>query len=327
MSNYNQLNIYRKQMIKLGLNTQQYAQLINMPYEVVKDIIYDKEGDYSMDIKNILRKNVFQKHEEIENDLDNAKLKALNIKKEDIDYLDWYNNVYSKDVLFEKCNINSIRDFERNYYIELRNKKASRWYYSCIIGKIEYANHNIKESEKVKFLKQLYDIYENNNKDKYVINTSDEIMEFFINNDIEKILKKHNMTQLDLARKVKISPSTLSAIISRKGKYERTTITMKKIYNYLNDNKLINDIRQAQINGENEIIENVKDTFKDEPLEIKVATTTEKPFIIDMKEKQIKEPVNIYNENVQDEILRKLLINRLTEEEKELIRIFGGKVE
>ena len=27
-----------------------------------------------------------------------------------------------------------------------------------------------------------------------------------------------------------------------------------------------------------------------------------------------------------DEILRKILINRLTEEEKELIRIFGGKI-
>ena len=54
MSNYNQLNIYKRQMLKLGLTTKEYANLLDMPYEVVKDVIYDKEGDYKMVIKDFL---------------------------------------------------------------------------------------------------------------------------------------------------------------------------------------------------------------------------------------------------------------------------------
>ena len=48
-------NIYLKQMQRLGLNPKQYATLIDMPYEVVKDFIYEREGEYDMTIKELLR--------------------------------------------------------------------------------------------------------------------------------------------------------------------------------------------------------------------------------------------------------------------------------
>ena len=43
-------NIYMKQMQELGLNPKQYAELISIPYGVVKDFIYGKEGDYEIDV-------------------------------------------------------------------------------------------------------------------------------------------------------------------------------------------------------------------------------------------------------------------------------------
>ena len=67
MTNYTQTNIYRRQMQELGLNPKQYAKLIDMPYEVVKDMLYDKEGEYSMEIKGLLRNTMFNKHQDIEN--------------------------------------------------------------------------------------------------------------------------------------------------------------------------------------------------------------------------------------------------------------------
>ena len=47
------MNIYKKQMQELGLNTKQYAELINIDYAIVKDFINDK-GDYNMGLKDLL---------------------------------------------------------------------------------------------------------------------------------------------------------------------------------------------------------------------------------------------------------------------------------
>ena len=157
MTNYTQTNIYRRQMQELGLNPKQYAKLIDMPYEVVKDMLYDKEGDYSMEIGNILRKNMFNKHQDIENNFENAKFNAMRIKKEDSEI----------DLLFEKLPVSSITDFEKRYCIMVDGKRASHWYYTLLCGKREYDGHYIDVRKKRNFLEQLYDILVNDNADNY----------------------------------------------------------------------------------------------------------------------------------------------------------------
>ena len=100
-------NIYLRQMQELGLNPKQYAKLINIPYEVVKDFIYGREGDYNMGLKDLLRRNMVEKHQEVEENFEGAKLKALEIKhnESDIYYIEWYNNEYSIELLKKKLMI------------------------------------------------------------------------------------------------------------------------------------------------------------------------------------------------------------------------------
>ena len=333
MSNYNQLNIYRKQMIKLGLNTKEYAQLINMPYEVVKDIIYDKKGDYSMDIKNILRKNMFEKHEEIENDIENARLKGNEIKMNN-DVMKWYREEYTPELSKEKFGLSSLAQFERSFEITIDGKRASHWFYTAILPK-KYLN-KVDNDVISEFVEQLYDILVNENLDKYKKDvtriqqikikriTDNKYLDWYKNFDKEEFFEKYNLDNEKIAHDLKMAYSSACSLTS--GKYMSLN-GIKQFYKYVE--KLEREYTTKNV--VNEIIEDVKDTFKDEPLEVKVEATTEEPIIIDMKEdvdmKEEQNPVNIYNENVQDEILRKLLINRLTDEEKELIRIFGGKLD
>ncbi len=60
---------------------------------------------------------------------------------------------------------------------------------------------------------------------------------------------------------------------------------------------------------------------------ITTATTFEEPVVIEMNN-QTEEPINIISQRtIEQDMFKKLLINRLTEEEKMLIELFGGKVE
>lgn len=322
MANYAQNNIYRKQMQQLGLNTKQYAKLIEIPYEVVKDFIYDKEGRYSMEIKNLLRKNMFNKHQEIENDYDNAKIKALEMKKENVDYVEWYENEYHFDVLKDTLkDIKTIIDFENKYHITVRGIKASHWFYSCLTSKMNYKKRNISESTLSEFAEQLYDIIVNKNIEQYRETNSDYSADdlFYINwfdsYDIEKFLSETNHTKHDLSKMMGIGYSTICLMCQKK---YRSIKRIKQLYNIVKKYEketLRNDIRQAQINGETEKIE-----------ELKKEHYVMKTNYLGFKEPIKIEPVVDTDENANDIVLRKLLINRLTEEEKELIRIFGGKI-
>ena len=248
------MNIYEKQKKKFGLTTREYAQLLNMPYEVVKDIIYEKEGDYSMEVKNVLRNNMFNRHQEIENSED-TKIKVLEIKNKEIDYLDWYNKEYTKEMLFDKLKINSIVEFEKKYNIEVNNKKASHWFYTTIVPKISYAGHEIQKDKKREFVKQLYDIIVNDNEEQYLIKDTNLqkqfethvhnkkcysgkkiygsfIMDWYKNFDFKKYLNDNHITQLDLSKRTGISTSTLNNLINRQATMTYTTAQMKELYNY-----------------------------------------------------------------------------------------------
>ena len=276
------MNIYMKQMKKLGLTPKQYAQLINMPYKVVKDVIYEKEGEYSMDIKNILRNDMIKKHQEIEQNKENSKMKALEIKNNDyeFDFLGWYYNEYTKEMLFDKLKVKSVVDFENKYYIEVNGKKASHWFYSVLIPKTFYDKHDINENKKLEFVKQLYDIIVNNNEKEY--------------------LTKDTNLQKEIGKHVSLE-----------------------------------DIRKAQINGDTNKVQELKEQYIEDKRQQNSRDKKYREIKIDKLE--FDEPkTSIFNDvnfepskeliDSKNDILRKLLINRLTEEEKMLIELFGGKI-
>lgn len=315
MSNYTQTNIYRKQMQELGLNTKQYAELIEMPYEVVKDIIYDKEGDYSMEIKSLLRKNMLNKHQEIENNFENAKIKALELKQEN-NSMNWYINEYTPELLKETLNIKSRKGFEDKYNIKVDGKTASHWFYVCITGKTNYNNHEIRKDVVKQFVEQLYDILVNRNEEKYLRTSKSEvkhkqktnILKWYKNFDFQKYLKENDMSRTDLAINSDVNYNTLCHLMSKKRKLTYETEQMRKVYNYIN-NVSYDTTTEAQ---EQDILVNTLSKLRQEQ--------NNEPIIMTTKEEPSVEVIN------NDEILRKILINRLTEEEKELIRLFGGKI-
>ena len=59
MSDYNKVNIYKRQMQELGLNPFQYSKLVGVPYEIVKSVIYDTNlKGYSMELVKYFRENM-----------------------------------------------------------------------------------------------------------------------------------------------------------------------------------------------------------------------------------------------------------------------------
>ena len=337
MTNYNQTNIYRKQMQELGLNAKQYAELTGMPYEVVKDILYNKEGDYSMEIKDLLRNTMFNKHQEIENDFDNTKFKAMELKN-DVNYLKWFDKEYTLDLLKEKLHLNSIIQFENNYCLKINNKRASHWTYQVLVSKREYQGHSIEKGKKLEFIKQLYDIIVNDNADAYYNPTTNKVInitpiksngkinykKWYKNFDIKQWKKENNIDNYKLCNILKLSYFTISNLVTKKS-YSQATL--EKFYNYVmgieapqnnqKDNKTSDTFDVKQLDNEdievlslpNEMTEAEKEILREQP---QVITTYQEPEI------------EVITSN--DDILRKILINRLTDEEKELIRLFGGKI-
>lgn len=361
MANYTQTNIYRKQMKELNLNTQQYAKLIDMPYEVVKDIIYDKEGNYSMEIKNLFRKNMIEKHQEIENNIENAKFQAMEIKqkeKKEINYFDWYENEYTINDLKEKLKLSSVIDIERNYDILVDNKKASHWIYTILLSKKEYDGHYIKLEKKLEFITQLYDILVNDNAQNYISKNKfaknenialsrhekEKVLLWYRKFDFKKYLKEKHLNCAELSQMIGISPSTMHYIVNNQKKRTSLSKQIIKVYTYIKTQDAkqnINDIRETTLsentseieesNDKNyDIVEEKADYVEDDNnatmklidnviKEEDIEKIKEQPQVFTMKQED-----EIINSN--DTILRKLLADRLTEEEKELIRIFGGKI-
>lgn len=314
-------NIYQKQMNKLNLNAKQYAELTGMPYEVVKDILYNKEGDYSMEIKNLLRKNMMNKHQEIENDYENAKFKAMELKKE-VNYLKWYDKEYSVDLLKEKLQLSNIKQFENNYCLKVNNKKASPWTYNVLVAKREYKRHGIEKGKKLEFIKQLYDIIVNDNADAYynpitkkVINITPikqngkiNYKKWYKNFDMKQWKKENNIDNYKLVDVLGLSQGTVSGLVSKK---QYSQATLEKFYNYVMslDTKEETILSNDLTNDELETLDTI-DALQDNLTSDKVDISTHQIEI----------------EHDKNAILRMILVNRLTDEEKALIELFGGKI-
>ena len=339
-------NIYVRQMQGLGLNPKQYAELINIPYEVVKDFIYNKEGDYKMGLKDLLRRNMVEKHQEIEEDYENAKIKASGIKLRDgVNYREWYEKEYTPELLLETLNLRSRKEFERNYDIMINGERASRWYYTCMTGKVEYGDKQFNYEKQIQFIEQLYDIIVNGNKEKYMRKTPFETkkstfnyMKWYKNFDIKSYMKEKGLTNGILIQELGLSGQTVSFMITKRRYTLRTVV---KLYDFIqaNENQEIGLDNLDKKIIENKKLQNIMEDIKaldkeNEPQveeEVVEDDSNAASKLIEVEPtiflKQDNEPSiePLYNNN--DNILRKILINRLTDEEKELIKIFGGVID
>ena len=322
------MNIYQRQMQQLGLNPKQYAELINIPYGVVKDFIYEKEGDYEMGLKELLRRNMLEKHQEIEENYENAKIKATEIKyKSNADIRKWYEEEYTPDLLCYKLNIKSRAEFERNYDILVDGKRASKWFYVNITGKRNYDNHEISDNVMNQFIEQLYDIIVNGNGEKYKRTEPTEIKQFptqrkpiksknyknkyfewFRDFDIKAYLKNNEMTYRNLADELNVGIYTIHQLANKKFYSKRT---LEKLFKYVKEN-------------EAPTLEIEQEPIKEEEIEeIEINEKTPSKSTIETTDK-LQDEIGLEDNN--NSLLRKILASRLTEEEKELIRIFGGKI-
>ena len=72
------MNIYKRQMEKLGMSVEEYSRLLNVPEIIVKKIVNgNEEVVKNMEINNFLRKNIFNKHQEVENNMEEKKVLCL----------------------------------------------------------------------------------------------------------------------------------------------------------------------------------------------------------------------------------------------------------
>ena len=372
------MNIYKRQMLKLGVNTYEYSKLIDMPYDIVKNYVYEKEGDYDMNIRNILNKNMISKHQEIEQDIDNAKIKANEIKlATDEEYIKWYDEEYTRDLLFKKLHINSLIEFQNKYLITINGKPASKWFYVMIVGKTNYEGHPVRQEIKSEFVKQLYDIIVCDNaskylreegiqpikRDKYKKNIDKNLKSWFENFDINEFKKTNNLTNITLGLEIGVSKATIDLLIAKK---RYTNKTLKNLYDYvmskennveindevinesvkeIDNENLTNEIRKAQINGETDKVEELKEQHYENLLEeddnnpsSKITMQVPEIHHEDVKDVKIEnmDLVKLLAKEIKNELqtqynedydkLKKMLISKLTEEEKELITLFGGKI-
>ena len=128
------MNIYQRQMKELGLNLDQYSKFLDIPKSITKKIINGNgEVVEDMEINNFLRKNLFGKHQEVENNKEEKKVEALGMKVAhgDNSYetkkqwlldnypnskeVQWYINEYDRDTYFSKNNVDNKTDLMRRY--------------------------------------------------------------------------------------------------------------------------------------------------------------------------------------------------------------------
>jgi transcriptional regulator with XRE-family HTH domain len=339
-------NIYVKQMQQLGLNPKQYAELIDIPYEVVKNFIYGKEGEYEMGLGDLLRKNMFSKHQEVERNIENAKIKAAEIKYQSRENpRDWYENVYTPELLLNTLKLKTRVEFERNYDIILEGERASKWFYNCLTGKTNYDNHEINYEKQAQFIEQLYDILVNGNVEKYKRETpietkifpterrpikngnyKNKYFKWFADFNLKQYMKENGLRNEDLCKKLGVGVTTVSHLINKRHYTKRT---LQKLYNFVNAN--IKETKPTVIKNTEEF------TIPIEPKEddINVITIPSDKVIRGSIEyfTEKKEPETMFTkhenniENTNNDLLKKILKNRLTEEEKELIKIFGGVID
>lgn len=303
------MNIYAKQMKNLGLNENQYSKLTGIPVDILKKLLKnEKVSEENMSLDDFFRRSTVKVHEELESNNENTKMESIKIKMEDEknnqEILDWYNNEYTKDKLLEMTKCKSVDEFGRKYKIIVNGKRASRWFYTCIVGTNV---HNVRKEVIAEFATQLKDIIDGN-VSKYrdyatkdfgkTATKNNELSKWWAKFDFNKFQKEHNLKSGEMIEALKIPASTYYALKSKRGDLgEKWLATVKKYVDSIEGKK-----NEEPIETLDEVVNN------EEPIEI-----------ID----EMENATPMFDSNAY---VRELVKNSLTEKEKWLITLFGGNI-
>lgn len=325
------MNIYKRQIEKLGLSLEQYSKLMDIPIEITKKIINEKEVVKDMNINNFLRKNMFDKHQELEENVENTQLEIAKIKVEDKDIFShpkiqkiisehpndkefyWYLTEFDKDYYFEKFDVTSLTNLIHRYNFYTTNGRCSGQISTSTIQRViekKYDQVGIEPLYDVS--KMLYDCFVNekieknndkiNARKRYVRkNNHDDLLKWYKEFDFKTFLLKKDMKIADFAKKVGLAYSTTCQIVKKSVYYDPSNFVILKLKDYVESNP----INEKEILEQPKVIEEIENKPKQ-------VTTIENPL-----------EYSIQNEN---EILKNLIKERLTEQEKYLIKLFGGNL-
>lgn len=324
------MTIYERQMKRLNLNLEQYSKLLQVPIEITRKLVKGEEFE-NMGINDFIRNNVLKKHNELEND-ENTALKVVEIKSEssenqfEEEAMNWYMNEYDKYDLYEKIGIKSQNDFAHKYEFtcntgRLKGKIPSESVYNRLL---RHDTGEIGVKVLPELVKQLYDLYinypesekkylrKNNLKKQYTCkkNGDKELVEWFKNFDFNNYFEnKESGEKTRIGKKLNINYSTVYALFNKA--YIPNDSVLKKLKNYFDNVDNVDN---------QETIEPVEEEIEILDLPRQEEINFEDNNVQDVNKQEIRT-------NTQEDLLRRILITRLSQEEKELIRLFGGKVD
>lgn len=324
------MSIYKRQMEKLGLNLEQYSKLVGMPIEMTKKIINGKEVVENMQVNNFLRNNIFNKHQEIEKGGE-MEQEAINIKIKDSDIfshpkiqnlikkypnseeLYWYLTKFNKEEYFEKYNVAGWQDLMRRYnFISYTGRIKGKVCDSTIQRVIKRQYDEVGAEVIYEIAVQLYDCFEkgnieeverknkvNNIKMNKVVSEED-LRKWYMNFDFDDFIKQHDMTIKEFGEKVHLAESTTFAFFKKYAQYKPSVNVLQRVKDYVES--CDKNIEQITIEETMKINDNATII----PTETGVGI--------------------IYEPTDENSMLKELLKERLTEQEKYLIRLFGGNI-
>ena len=135
-----------------------------------------------------------------------------------------------------------------------------------------------------------------------------EYFKWFVDFDIKGFMKKYNLNNNDLADALNVGVCTTSYLVSKRHYTKRT---LQKLYDYVNS-------CEGKCSTNDEMFVKMAENDELEGANVECEEPT--------NEKMDDSSTEIIVENDNNDILRRILANRLTDEEKELIKIFGGKI-
>lgn len=355
------MNIYKRQMNDLGLNVEEYSKMLDIP-KLVTEKMVNGNGEVvdNMEINNFLRKNIFTKHQEVENNKEEKKVEALNVKlmrgensyetkkqwllekypnsKEVL----WYVNEYDRDTYFNKYNVKNKFDLMRRYTFTCNvgrlNKNGGSVGESTIDRLINKSYNELGTKSAYPLICQLYDCFKLGHikeqqelpvvkkekgkrgyKKRNYTEEEKELRDWFLNYDMEEFFKKKIVSYKTFEKETGVSYKSIPGV--RTKKYIPRLELLKNIKSLVEkyETKIIPNERTAIVSeesimkpfrGETIIHNNIK--IEDIPKENNVRT--------------IESLGDIQIIGGNEDILRSLLKDRLTEEEKTLIQIFGGRI-
>jgi hypothetical protein len=172
----------------------------------------------------------------------------------------------------------------------------------------------------------LYNYVVNNSTNKE--NKSDydekEVINWFNNFDFNNFRRKYQMSNEIIADDCGLSHSTISKMsqhnynslpaIIKFYDYVKKLESKEPVVEYINDAEIVED-------DNDDLFEDLKEEIEENDV---VSNDLASEKVDDYTPQMVS---NNDNNNTNNDILRKLLSNRLTEEERELIKIFGGVID